>query len=417
MELELFISWSGNRSKALARRLTEWLPSIVPSVKPFFSNEIPGGLPWSQALFARIESAKFGIVCVTSDNLHSSWLNFEAGSLWKNFEVAPLGKRAGDGIPVCPLLLGLHTSDLTGPLSLFQAKSFSEEGVKALCLQLAELTALPERRMAISFEAVWPRLQADVAEDLSSLRGGTGEYISIFAPLANTPVRRRPLVEGWVEDSSAEVWVVIHPLTVSRYWVQPPVIVAPDGKWKTRVYIGRAGQEDVGVRYQIRAVANPEVELHENLVLNDWPVAEWSSPILEVVRVVPEEAASAIRHFALANGLRVGAVSQASSPFGTSAFKVKLLDGKGAIYCHASGPLRGRIFYIRGGIGWYYEHELGGSVSALGLPTSHEEKHDVKGCQISYFEGGYIEWSDTTKLARAVATASGTDYLIGERKL
>jgi hypothetical protein len=273
--LELFISWSGNRSKALARRLTEWLPSIIPSVRPFFSEEIAGGTLWSKALLANLESAQFGIICVTTENLHSSWLNFEAGSLWKRFS---------DGLPVCPLLLGLQPSDLTGPLSLFQARSFSEEGIKAICRQLAELTDLPERRLVINFEAVWPRLQSDLAGDLSSLREGTDQFITISAPLANAPVLRRPLVEGWVGDPSAEVWVVIHPLTMPRYWVQPPVAVAPDGKWNTRVYIGRSGQEDVGGRYQIRAVVNSEIEMHENLVLNEWPAAEWHSPIVEVIR-------------------------------------------------------------------------------------------------------------------------------------
>jgi len=79
LEMELFISWSGNGSKVLARRLTEWLPSIIPSVRPFFSEEIPGGFLWSQVMLGKLEDAEFGIICVTADNVHAPWLNFEVG--------------------------------------------------------------------------------------------------------------------------------------------------------------------------------------------------------------------------------------------------------------------------------------------------------------------------------------------------
>jgi hypothetical protein len=248
---------------------------MVPSVRPFFSEEIAGGLLWSQALLGNLERARFGIICVTRENLHSAWLNFEAGSLWKRFS---------DGLPVCPLLLGIQPSALAGPLSLFQAKSFSQDGMRAICEQLAGLTNLEERRLRINFEAVWPRLQGDVERDLSSLREGNTQFISISSPLSNTQVLRRPLVEGWIEDSSAEVWVVIHPKDHENYWVQPPVQMESDGKWRTRVYIGRSGKEDIGVRYEVRAFANPDIEMFENRVLHDWPGAEWSSAAVEVIR-------------------------------------------------------------------------------------------------------------------------------------
>ncbi|HEX6901873.1 MAG TPA: hypothetical protein VF789_19285 [Thermoanaerobaculia bacterium] len=244
-------------------------------MKPFFSEQIAGGLLWSRALLDSLENARFGIICVTRENLHSAWLNFEAGSLWKRFN---------DGLPVCPLLFGVQPSELVGPLSLFQAKSFSEEGIKAICEQLADLTGLEEPRLRINFEAVWPLLQANVESDLSLLREGSTQFITISSPVSNVQVLRRPLVEGWIEDPSAEVWVVIHPKGHENYWVQPPVQMDSDGKWRTRVYIGRSGQEDVGVQYEIRAFANPEIEMFEDRVLHEWPGAEWSSPTVEVIR-------------------------------------------------------------------------------------------------------------------------------------
>ncbi|MCB1055596.1 MAG: toll/interleukin-1 receptor domain-containing protein [Acidobacteria bacterium] len=131
------------------------------------------------------------------------------------------------------------------------------------------------------------------------------------------------------------------------------------------------------------------------------------------------EAATLIEQAARMRGVAFGPISPAAlSPCGTVSFKMRLADGKGVIYCHASGPLRGQAFFVRKGIGWYYEHVLGGSASALGLPTSYEElREDGEDSPISYFEGGFMEWSPKTSIAKAVSTASGIQEVIGERIL
>lgn len=133
------------------------------------------------------------------------------------------------------------------------------------------------------------------------------------------------------------------------------------------------------------------------------------------------EAEAVIHHFAATYGLAIRTITAAPlSPFGTASFKARITDGKGVLYCHASGSLSGKIFYVSRGIGWYYEHELKGSVSALGLPTSSEELSDQGGNAISLFEGGYIEWTPTTPPTsniQAVVTISGTEQIIGRRRV
>ena len=158
-ELPVFISWSGERSRCLARRLNEWLPSIIPDARPFYSPEIAAGGFWSQKIAHHLENASFGILCITPDNLRAPWLNFEAGGLWKGVS----------GMHVCPLLLDVSIEDLTGPVSLFQAKNFDHEGMKEIVKVLAELTNIDSRRAEISLEAVWPRLSRDVTTDLRRL--------------------------------------------------------------------------------------------------------------------------------------------------------------------------------------------------------------------------------------------------------
>jgi hypothetical protein len=129
------------------------------------------------------------------------------------------------------------------------------------------------------------------------------------------------------------------------------------------------------------------------------------------------DAEALIQQLANARGIPIKPVVEATSRLGTAAFKARLKDGKGVLYCHASGQRRGRVFYAQKGIGWYYEYVLGGSDSLLGLPTSHEEMQDVNGSQVSYFEGGYVEWSPKTSVAKAVMTVSGNESIIDERRL
>lgn len=139
--------------------------------------------------------------------------------------------------------------------------------------------------------------------------------------------------------------------------------------------------------------------------------------ISQLPALMASDAEALIRQFANAHDISIKPVVESTSRLGTAAFKARLKDGKGVLYCHASGQRRGRVFYARKGIGWYYEYVLGGADSLLGLPTSHEEMRDVSGSQISYFEGGYIEWSPKTSMAKAVTTVSGSESVIGERKI
>lgn len=128
------------------------------------------------------------------------------------------------------------------------------------------------------------------------------------------------------------------------------------------------------------------------------------------------EAESLIRAFGNARHTRFGAtdVSCLDSPFGTAAYRARASDGMGLAYCHATGKLRGQVFYVRKGIALLYEDHVGGAVSPLGLPISNEEIIDGKGYPTSFFEGGYIEWSPKTWLAKAFRYADGGAVVIAE---
>ena len=106
--------------------------------------------------------------------------------------------------------------------------------------------------------------------------------VEIVSPDDGGKVGHRPFIEGLVSKPSAEVWVVIHPLAVSQYWVQPRVTVRPDsGKWKVKVYVGDPSSKGL---FEIRAVANPKIKLKEGMKLENWPETSAISNVVEVQR-------------------------------------------------------------------------------------------------------------------------------------
>ena len=108
--------------------------------------------------------------------------------------------------------------------------------------------------------------------------------VSITSPSHGASMPERPTIEGKVADPQLHVWVVVHPMDLSDYWVQPPVTVRSDGSWKVSIYIGRPGAVDVGKRFEVRAFVGTRPELREGAVLHDWPEAEARSDVLELVR-------------------------------------------------------------------------------------------------------------------------------------
>lgn len=111
----------------------------------------------------------------------------------------------------------------------------------------------------------------------------TGQ-IQIKSPADNNMANARTYVEGYVSDPKAKVWVIIHPMEVSSYWVQPTVSVDKSGNWKVSAYFGRSSNIDVGKKFELIAIANPKTELKEGDVLSEWPEAQWNSEVIAVTR-------------------------------------------------------------------------------------------------------------------------------------
>jgi hypothetical protein len=86
-EHNVFITWSGDRSKWIAEELSGWLRMVVNAAKPFFStNSIEKGSRGLPELSKALAGAQVGIVCLTLENQNAPWVLYEAGALSKTID-------------------------------------------------------------------------------------------------------------------------------------------------------------------------------------------------------------------------------------------------------------------------------------------------------------------------------------------
>jgi len=152
--MRVFISWSGERSKALAEALYSWLPLIINEVKPFLSTGLEKGSRWSSEVASNLAACDVGVICLTPSNLHADWLLFEAGALSKL-----------DNSRVRPLLLDLKPIDVTGPLAQFHSTGIAKDDVKKLVDTINRALAdeaLPQTHLDKAYDLLWPGLEDQI---------------------------------------------------------------------------------------------------------------------------------------------------------------------------------------------------------------------------------------------------------------
>lgn len=117
---KIFISWSGEISKEIAKGLKEVLEKQVFTDNRFScfvsDLDIASGSDWWDKIKDELQTCKIGILCITKENLKSPWLFFEFGAL------------ISQGIPTIPLLISCSLNSLKGtPLTGRQCVDFYNE--------------------------------------------------------------------------------------------------------------------------------------------------------------------------------------------------------------------------------------------------------------------------------------------------
>lgn len=155
--MKVFISWSGVRSRHLAECLRTWLPRVLQSLRPWMSEEdISAGSRWFSEVSKELCDTSAGILCVTPENQHNTWLIFEAGALSKTVDQTFL----------CPVLYDLSASQLNSPLAQFQSLPFDREGISKLVINLNKIyksSNIDSSDLEEIFDVWWPRLEERLA--------------------------------------------------------------------------------------------------------------------------------------------------------------------------------------------------------------------------------------------------------------
>ncbi len=154
----IFISWSGPRSKHVARALNEWLPTVLQSARPWFSKlSIEKGSRPLAEISAALESIEVGISCLTPENLTSPWILYEAGAL---------SKRIGQKSRLCTYLLGgLGPEGVAPPLGMFQHTRADKDETKQMLSSINAAISedpVPEPALDKLFERMWPDLEKEI---------------------------------------------------------------------------------------------------------------------------------------------------------------------------------------------------------------------------------------------------------------
>lgn len=143
---------------AIAKALREWLPRVMQAIEPWMSDsDADKGIRWEQRIGQELEETRFGIFCLTPENLDSRWLNFEAGAIAKTV----------DKTYVCTYLCDLKPTDIEGPLSQFNHTKAEKEDTRKLIdtvNRALEAQALEADIVNEAFDLWWPRLEEKLAQ-------------------------------------------------------------------------------------------------------------------------------------------------------------------------------------------------------------------------------------------------------------
>ncbi len=149
--MNILISWSGERSKYIAKALRDWIPCVIQEADTWIStHDIERGAQWFATLTDQIRNTDLGIVCLTYENQNAPWILFESGALSRNLSDTNL----------CTILVDLGEKDITGPLSHFNHTQLSKSGIWELVNTINKriIKPIPEARLQKIFDQFWPSM-------------------------------------------------------------------------------------------------------------------------------------------------------------------------------------------------------------------------------------------------------------------
>jgi hypothetical protein len=134
-----------------------------------------------------------------------------------------------------------------------------------------------QQRIEDLMNVIADRVMASPGGPAAPIEARVGDVIKIESPPDGAEVDQQAMIEGSAVEDARNVWLVVHPVDTSSYWVQPRVAMRSNGTWSGMVYLGRSGERDKGKNFEIVAIADPEGTLREGEYGSSWPKAKWAS--------------------------------------------------------------------------------------------------------------------------------------------
>jgi hypothetical protein len=174
-KFRIFLSFSGQQSKKIAEALHTWLPKVIQILEPWMSkSDISAGSNWADELRQALEpnpfQPGFAVLCLTPENLAAPWILFEAGALSTGVD-----KDRGK---VCPYLVGVGQTAISGPLAQFQCAEATKSGTMDLMAAINKAlgqSALPAERLKESFDKWWPELEPQLGRTRKAIQSGISQ--------------------------------------------------------------------------------------------------------------------------------------------------------------------------------------------------------------------------------------------------
>lgn len=190
---QVFISWSGQESLSVGRRLHDFVQSVVQGARLFLSAEdLNAGDRWFGVISEALDSCELGIAVITPQNKLKPWIYFEAGAV---------AKRVGQA-RLIPLLCGVGVGELAEtPLTQFQAKHLDEAGVFGIVKAIRDVGKLEitDERLRETFD-VWWALKGAHLVDEQQFSGAAREQLPREITLRDLSVQIEQLRSVVVSD-------------------------------------------------------------------------------------------------------------------------------------------------------------------------------------------------------------------------
>src|SRR5215471_20681854 len=157
--MNIFISWSGERSNRAALGLRSLLEAVFQrAVQVFISEYIGPGENWVQRIQEELKQSQIGIVCLTYDNFQTPWLLFEAGAA---------AIALGSGRILVPYAVDeLPDAADRSPLAMFQRARADHDGTYRLVQKINQARKDPEdtKNLQKYFEKWWTDLDETIKD-------------------------------------------------------------------------------------------------------------------------------------------------------------------------------------------------------------------------------------------------------------